>query len=353
MKFKFFFFAAIAFIVAGCTGNDIVDISENVQTVEPDKPLLHITASFDEPAGTRASLGEYEYGSTGMNAIGFRWEVNDEIQFCFEQDGTKFKGNTLVNSVSLDQKTAFFDVTVPGGINTANPYTLYAYRSGRKSGITSGSVLDNTNPAIAILPTLLNSYEATLADQATVFSLWSKKDITPETTFISLSFQHFGSMMTLHLKNVGATAITDLHSLAVRANPSQNWIINRYYGNGEAQFDMAAESYVVGTEQYSFTLTFIVPPLTLDPKKVGTYHLWFIPKTDIPSFELMLASLKSPGATEADMTGMTNSSKSITKNLERGKNYILFASIEKDATAVPPLSYKVKFTDSSYNPLAP
>ncbi|HHV86125.1 MAG TPA: hypothetical protein GXX42_10010, partial [Petrimonas sp.] len=128
MKFKFFFFAAIAFIIAGCTSNDIVDLSENVQTVEPDKPLLHITALFDEPAGTRASLEEY--GPTVIKTIGFRWEVNDEIQFCFEQGEIKVKGNTLVDSVSEDKKTAFFDVTVPGEIDPANPYTLYAYRSG-------------------------------------------------------------------------------------------------------------------------------------------------------------------------------------------------------------------------------
>ncbi|MEA5043616.1 MAG: hypothetical protein VB075_03415 [Petrimonas sp.] len=348
MKFKFFFFAAIAFIIAGCTSNDIVDLSENVQTVEPDKPLLHITALFDEPAGTRASLEEY--GPTVIKTIGFRWEVNDEIQFCFEQGEIKVKGNTLVSSVSEDKKTAFFDVTVPGGIDPANPYTLYAYRSGRKSGISSGSVLDNTTPTIAILPTLQYEYKATLADQATVFSLWTKKIITPETTSISLSFQHLGSMMTLHLKNVGATEIDDLHSLALQSNPTQNWIINRLEGGGGAQFDMATGNYVDGNEKFSYTLTFFLPSPTLASGSVGTYYLWFVPKTDISTFNLLLVSLESPGNI---ITGVTNVSKNITKSLERGKNYILFASIEKDEAATPPRKYKVNFTDSSYNPLAP
>lgn len=352
MKFKSFFFAAIALIVAGCTGNDIVDLSENVQTVEPDKPLLHITASFDEPAGTRAFLEEY--GATVMKTIGFRWEVNDEIQFCFEQGEIKVKGNTLVDSVSEDKKTAFFDVTVPGGIDPANPYTLYAYRSGRKSGISSGSVLDNTTPTIAILPTLQYEYKATLVDQATVFSLWTKKNITPETTSISLSFQHLGSMMTLHLKNVGATEIDDLHSLALQSNSSVNWVINRFKGGGGAKFDMVAGNYVAGGEEFSTTLTFFPTssPSTLIPGDVETYYLWFVPKTNVSSFNLLLASLKSPGG-EADVTGMTNINKSITKNLERGKNYILFATIEKDTTSIPPRTYKVNFADSSYNPLAP
>lgn len=255
MKFRIFFFAAIALITASCNNETI-----EPGTVVKDKPknqVLNITASFEEPAETRAYLEET--GTTVIKAIGFRWETTDEIQFCFEQGGTADKNTANVTAVSADGKTAQFTVTVPAGIDVGNPYTLYAYRSSRKSEITTGSVLDPITPTVAVLPAAQFNYQATLADQATVFSLWSKKVIDPAMTTISLSFKHLGSMMTLNLKNVGSATISDLHSIVLQTNPSQNWIINRLNGNGGALFDMAAETYVGGSEQFSTTLTFLLP----------------------------------------------------------------------------------------------
>ncbi|KAF5080844.1 hypothetical protein DSECCO2_115350 [anaerobic digester metagenome] len=343
MKFRIFFFAAIALITASCNNETI-----EPGTVVKDKPknqVLNITASFEEPAETRAYLEET--GTTVIKAIGFRWETTDEIQFCFEQGGTADKNTANITAVSADGKTAQFTVTVPAGIDVGNPYTLYAYRSSRKSEITTGSVLDPITPTVAVLPAAQFNYLATLADQATVFSIWSKKVIDPAMTTISLSFKHLGSMMTLNLKNVGSATISDLHSIVLQTNPSQNWIINRLNGNGGALFDMAAETYVGGSEQFSTTLTFFTPSATLAPDEVGTYYLWFVPKTDIAAFDLMLASLKSPG-TPSDITGLTNVNKSITRSLQTGKNYLLFATIENDESTTPPRPYLLKFTDSSY-----
>lgn len=343
MKFKLFFYAAIALIAAGCS-NETVDLRDDL-TAEPKDKVLQVTASFEEPAGTRGYLEET--GATIIKSIGFRWEATDEIQFCFEQDGNTYSNTANVTSVSMDGKTASFAVTVPAGIDTGSAYTLYAYRSSRKSDKTAGSVLDPADPTIAILPLEQFDYLATLTDQATVFSIWSKKTVEPVMTTIALSFQHMGSMMTLHLKNVGSTAINDLHSLVLQTNPTQNWVINRFEGNGGALFDMAAETYVGGSEQFSTTLTFFTPSATLAPDEVGTYYLWFVPKTDIAAFDLMLASLKSPG-TQSDITGLTNVNKSITRSLQTGKNYLLFATIENDESTTPPRPYLLKFTDSTF-----
>lgn len=343
MKFRIFFFAAIALITASCS-NETIEPGRMVD-LKPDNQVLHITASFEEPAETRAYLEET--GTTVIKAIGFRWETTDEIQFCFEQGGTTDKNTANVTAVSADGKTAQFTVTVPAGIDAGNPYTLYAYRSSRKSDKTAGSVLDPVDPTIAILPLQQFDYLATLTDQAAVFSIWSKKVIEPATTTISLSFQHLGSMMTLHLKNVGSTTINDLHSLVLQTNPTQNWVINRFEGNGGARFDMTTGTYVAGSESFSATLTFFLPSATLAPDEVGTYYLWFVPKTDMASLVLMLASLENPG-TPSDITGLTNVNKSINRNLQTGRNYLSFATIENDESTTPPRPYLLKFTDSTF-----
>jgi len=343
MKFKLFFYTAIALVVAGCS-SETIEPGDDL-TAEPEDQVLQVTASFEEPAGTRGYLEEA--GATIIKSIGFRWETTDEIQFCFEQDETKYSNTANVTSVSADGRTATFTLTVPAGIDTGNAYTLYAYRSSRKSDKTAGSVLDPADPTIAILPLEQFDYLATLTDQATVFSIWSKKVIEPATTTISLSFQHLGSMITLHLKNVGSTTINDLHSLVLQTNPTQNWVINRLNGNGGARFDMATGTYVAGSESFSATLSFFVPSATLAPDEVATYYLWFVPKTDVASFVLMLASLESPG-TSSYITGLTNVNKSINRNLQTGRNYLLFATIENDEASTPPRPYLLKFTDSAF-----
>lgn len=333
MKFKLFFYAAIAFVLGSCTSNEIIDSGENALDVKTEQPVLHITASFEESVETRAILEEV--GTTLLKPILYKWETTDRIQFSFVQDGlpNPITAEANVTSVSLDGKTAQFTVPIPGEIDQTAEYKLYAFRSDRKSSITSGSAL-NTNSTIAVLPIQQYNYLATLADQATVFSIWSEKIVPADNSSnIALSFRHLGSMITLNLKNVGNTAITDLHSLLLQAVPNTNWIYNRYFGDGGAQFDLATGQFVIGQEQFSYTLTFFPPSSDIAGQNVGTYYLWFIPKSDAGPITLRLVSLKSPGANvSTDATGETTVSRSITQSLVPGKNYVLFAHINGDSS---------------------
>ncbi len=345
MKLRLFFLATIALMITSCANNDILEPQENVLALESAEKVLNITASFEVPTETRATLEES--GATLVKNIQFKWEKDiDEIQFCFEQGGTKVTNKTTVTGVSNDGRTAQFTITVPQpAINPAQPYKLYAYRSGRKTEVTSGSELI-ANSTIAVLPAQQYDYQPTLADQAIVFSIWSEKDVPANSgSDIALSFKHLGSMMTLYLKNNGSIAITDLHSIALQANPNVNWMYNRFEGGGGAQFDMSTGTFVTGQEKFSFTLSFIAPSPTINPGQYITYYAWFVPNPDISSITWQLASLKSPGASLSDVTGLTNPNKTITRNLVAGKNYVLFATIS--ANPSPPRPYLVSFTTSA------
>ena len=338
--------AAVALMIAGCANNDIIEPQDGVLVLEPEKKVLNITASFETPAETRAILEEN--GATLVKNIQFKWETTDVIQFCFEQDGTRVTNTTNVTGVSADGRTAQFSITVPQpAIDVAQPYKLYAYRSSRKSEITAGSELI-ANSTIAVLPVQQYSYQPNLADQAIVFSIWSEKDVPANSgSNIALPFKHLGSMMTLNLKNTGATAITDLHSLVLQANPQVNWMYNRFEGGGGAQFDMSTGTFVPGQEQYSFTLTFLAPSQTINPGQAITYYAWFVPNPAITSMTWQLVSLKPPGATQSDITGLSNPNKTINQSLVVGKNYVLFANISVNPSPSPPQPYILNYTTSS------
>lgn len=347
MKLKLLFFiAAVALIVTSCNSYDIVETDNTVQSVESTKHVLNITASFDESGSTRATL------ERNPSSIQFKWQKDvDEIQFCFVQDGAKITANAPVTDVSEDGRTAQFELPVPDEIDRNEAYTLYAFRSGRKSGITSGSELQ-ANSTIAVLPVAQNSYFSTLSEQAIVFSIWSKKEIPANSdTEIPLTFQHLGSMATLNVKNIGDEAITDIHSFVLQANPQVDWIYNRFEGGGGAHFDLSTGNFVSGRERFSYTLTFIAQSKTIEAGDVGTYYIWFIPNPDVPKITLQLASLKSPGTELGHVTGSSNPNKTVKMSLEPGKNYVFFATIEVAFSS--PRPYKIIYTDSSWVPYVP
>lgn len=340
MKFKLFFLAVITIIMASCTSNEILDLDKDNLKVTQEQQMLHITASFEESSETRATLEEI--GSTLVKNIRYKWQVTDKIQFSFVQGTNTITDETTVSGVSLDGRTAEFTITIPSVIDKAQPYKLYAYRTGKKGTIPGGSGLI-PNTTTAVLPTQQYDYKATLADQAIIFSIWSEKDVPANSSAnIALSFKHFGSMMTLNVKNTGGTSITDLHSFVLQETTVVNWIYNRFNGGGGAEFDLSTGTFVDGEEQYSYTLTFIALSQTINAGEVGTYYLWFVPNPAITSITLGLASMK-PGGT--DISGISDPHKTITTSLVPGKNYVLFAHIS--AGAVPPYSYKIEYKTSA------
>ncbi|MGV8964551.1 MAG: hypothetical protein ACOH2V_14385, partial [Candidatus Saccharimonadaceae bacterium] len=135
MRNKIFYSITIATILLFGSCNNELSIPET----EIESPrTISLTASMpeDEPT-TRVDLNKIEKN------IELTWNVNDEIQVVFVQGANKLKQKALVNSTSLDKKTAYFDINIPSLLTTGT-YDLY--------GVYGGNGLSDENPTNAILP---------------------------------------------------------------------------------------------------------------------------------------------------------------------------------------------------------
>lgn len=331
MKKKLMFLAAIVIFAAGCNNNEVVQPEP-----DPQARIIRFTASVGEPENSRATIEKLD--DKLVHGLQFKWEENDEIQFCFEQGSTKATATTKVSSVTNDGLTAYFEVLVPNEIKHGT-FTLYAYRSSKKSFVPTGSKLLESNPTVAMLPTNYYDYTANLEDQALSFSIWSKQDgiewgENGITTPIALKFWHLGSMMTFYIKNTGNSDINNFYSLAL-SNPylpeDSTWVYNRF-GNAGAHFDMKKGEFVRGQESgcrgVIFYRTPKADPSTKPLKKDEweTLYLWFVPGLDIGPFNLNLFALRGVDPMN-HIVGMSVAPKPSKIHFQTGKNYIYFAHI--------------------------
>lgn len=331
MKFKLFILAIIAMIVASCSKSEVHEFIEP----ETKTRTMRFVASVSEPKDTRSEL--VKDGDELVHGIKFKWEENDIIQFSFVQGTVTRTTYTTVTNVSEDERTAYFDVNVPGDIE-AGDFKIYAYKSDRKGDVTVGSTIQQ-NSTNAMLPVQYFKYKANFEDQAKFFTIWSEQQITGwdgETApSVSLKFKHLGAMMTLHLKNVGDTDINGMYGLAffnVGNFEIPHWVYNRA-GNGGALFDLATGSYVVGQEKPHRTVNFYRNiDNVLSSGSDETLYVWFVPGPFTDNNNLNLVSLNE-GVLPAAATGVSNNVK-IAKDFQPGINYVYFAHIKNNPSYV-------------------
>ena len=326
MKIKLFFFAAVVFIMASCSQNEF------------DKPkvkrFLHATASVVEPTETRATL--VQYVNLPYKSLRYVWEVGDVIYFCFEQNGARLTNSTTVTSVANGGSTAVFTIPFPEELADED-FKIYAYRSG-----ATGAGFQ-TNSPIAILPTNPYNYPATLDDQADRLSMYSVQDVTysgGEFPAISLAFQHMGSVMTVHLKNIGSDAITDIIQLGLRSAEGTSWLRN--VGTGGATFNLITDNFDIPIE--GNTLIFYSPTNDYTINGSGgerIFHTWFVPGPYTTGNNITLGTLNGTALT--DLTSLTAGVKNAI-NFEKGKNYVLYAHIDKVQSTVGGATYDYTIT---------
>lgn len=320
MKKISIFLAALGLIAASCNKTEIA---------ESQTRIMHLTASVEEPAPTRATLEHLESG-----AIRFKWETSDVIQMAFVQGSTKKTADAAVTSVSADGRTAQFAVEVPEGI-TGN-FTLYAYRSSKNS---DGGILSAADPTVAILPTAPWEKAAKLPSQSSLISLWCKQEVTyggGAMPSVSLAFKHLGAMMTVKIKNTKSGEIKDIKKLYIDGD--RNWVFNAA-GSGGATYNMQTGSYTESLPNYILNLSYI------SPIKAGenTFYVWFIPGDYTASNPLKLVAKDNNYTT----IGTSSNTKKQIK-FQPGINYKVYATLG-DGDGSPGNKYTFKFTDSSFN----
>lgn len=334
-------FATLALIIASCAKNEII---------EPQPRVMHITATVEEPASTRATLQELETG-----AIRFKWVSGDIIQMAFVQGDVKKTANAEVTTVIDDGRTAQFTVTVPTEI-TAGDFTLYAYRSSRYSNHTEGgSQLLSTDPVIAVLPERTWEYVGLLSNaqgQPPIVSLWDKKTVTysgggamPD---VALTFKHLGAMMTVKIKNTTGAEIEDIASLQFISTSGTHWLRN-HSGNGMAHFNMEEGNYVAGQELTNYIFKLNTNPgygYYIQPGETTSFSQWFAPGAYTEANPIKVDAYNSA----PKVIGTTGTGTKNALNFQPGNNYVLYLKIgAPDATTPEGHTYKLQYSNAAWD----
>lgn len=195
----FIWLASALFIIAGCTKNGI-DIEQPTPDVEGGKIVL--TASIpDESPQTRINLAP----EANTKNIIVTWKAGDILYFFFQQGTTLAEGNSVTlaqQDISSNGKVATFTITVPAGIDTGNPFKIYALH-GAPYILDNGKINVNVSPVGFSLLTALNNVPVS-----------GEVTVTPPVGSITIPFNHLGVLQCLNFKNTSASDFVITPTLA-------------------------------------------------------------------------------------------------------------------------------------------
>ena len=217
----FIWLASALFIIAGCTKNEINN--ENPMP-EMGQYKLVITASApNESPQTRINLAP----EANTKNIIVTWKAGDIIYFFFQQGTTLAEGNSVTlaqQDISSNGKVATFTITVPAGIDTGNPFKIYALH-GVPYILDNGKINVNVSPVGFSLLTALNNVPVS-----------GEVTVTPPVGSITIPFNHLGVLQCLNFKN---TSTSDFVITPTLANASgTDWYYTYSGGTTAPHYDL-------------------------------------------------------------------------------------------------------------------
>lgn len=221
----FIWLASALFIIAGCTKNEINN--ENPMP-EMGQYKLVITASApNESPQTRINLAP----EANTKNIIVTWKAGDIIYFFFQQGTTLAEGNSVTlaqQDISSNGKVATFTITVPAGIDTGNPFKIYALH-GAPYILDNGKINVNVSPVGFSLLTALNNVPVS-----------GEVTVTPPVGSITIPFNHLGVLQCLNFKN---TSTSDFVITPTLANASgTDWYYTYSGGTTAPHYDLIGKT---------------------------------------------------------------------------------------------------------------
>ena len=221
----FLWLASALFIIAGCTKNAINN--ENPMP-EMGKYKLVITASApSESPQTRINLAP----EANTKNIIVTWKAGDILYFFFQQGTTLEEGNSVTlaqQDISSNGKVATFPITVPAGIDTGNPFEIYALH-GAPYILDNGKINVNVSPVGFSLLTALNNVPVS-----------GEVTVTPPVGSITIPFNHLGVLQCLNFKN---TSTSDFVITPTLANASgTDWYYTYSGGTTAPHYDLIGKT---------------------------------------------------------------------------------------------------------------
>ena len=221
----FLWLASTLIIIAGCTKNAINN--ENPMP-EMGQYKLVITASApNESPQTRINLAPE---ANTKNVI-VTWKAGDILYFFFRQGTTLEEGNSVTlaqQDISSNGKVATFTITVPAGIDTGNPFKIYALH-GAPYILDNGKINVNVSPVGFSLLTALNNVPVS-----------GEVTVTPPVGSITIPFNHLGVLQCLNFKN---TSTSDFVITPTLANASgTDWYYTYSGGTTAPHYDLIGKT---------------------------------------------------------------------------------------------------------------
>ena len=253
--------AVLAMIMASCT-------QDNLETEQEDNRTFIVSAAMPETnddAQTRVSLTPN--AESGYYGLDLKWEEDDKLMLCFEQDGTYYHNDApiVASTISTDGKTAQFAITIPTEIPADATFNLYGvYQKTNTWSATNGGYfiadsktyeLENGEEQCITL----NEIGSTEKGKARPMLYFSQTNIvnSSEPTFAPFNLQHSGWMMALHFKNSSGGEMDMPVSLRLDNPQGTKWAWNGY-GNNTIYFNVSTQafSYESSTKERDRTLWF-------------------------------------------------------------------------------------------------
>ena len=212
----------------------------------------------------------FRSAESGHYGLDLKWEADDKLMLCFEQDGTYYHNDApiVASTISADGKTAQFAITIPTEIPANATFNLYGvYQKTNTWTETNGGYFKEGTKLYELEDKeeeciTLDKLGSTGKGKARPMLYFSQTNIENSSTpaFATFNLQHSGWMMALHFKN-SSDAEIDMPIRLTLDNPQgTEWAWNGYHGNNDIYFDVSTQafSYESSTKERERTLWFTI-----------------------------------------------------------------------------------------------
>ncbi|SFK63389.1 hypothetical protein SAMN05216357_10419 [Porphyromonadaceae bacterium KH3CP3RA] len=192
MKTKQHLFNLLLFtgiLLVSCNSDDV-----SVPVLTPGTGhTLKLTVSMPSEGNPATRVAASQ--KTDSKNIELRWKEGDKIQLYFKQgDNIKKGAEVTVQNFSNDGKRAEFDLSIPEGIDTANPFDLYGVHGVLSAISDNAIVLDGRASGFQPL------------DKIAIPIFFKAQNLTGVTA-LDVTFRHYGALHVVTLKNNAASRL--------------------------------------------------------------------------------------------------------------------------------------------------
>lgn len=271
---KIIYITTIAMIVLlGACSND-----ENLPEVEPEKEARTMSFSVnmpDEGPDTRVTLTK-----DGQD-IKLKWVVGDKIDLAFVQNNRIYQDlvtdnyivTTTVTSISNDDRTAHFDITLPSFLS--GDFTLYGVYGGGGMSAVLSSTKNRIEPHLKLPenPTQSIFLNGTSSIQSKKdVALYFEQSMNSTDDDVQVTFKHVGFLFNLTVKNNAGATISNFEPVEILPFPSDDYSDFYWF------YDGTNSTFNLVDKQFSASLNaighFRRPVNSLTPGQSATSWFW-------------------------------------------------------------------------------